>query len=379
MKKFLAISAIGLAACITAASGCTTRLKSYASLASNWYTYPDNKKIQPAFTEKSEKMYYSVEQTETSDNGVYGVEYGNGDYTAEFSAVKINAEKLNEITREEWRGDYAAKLGGAGDEADKFMVLYRYITELKMPKVTYTFGESVKEFENEYRRTESYFMSVEDYLSPVYTKTEIKCASPASTQPEKPKTIEECYLEIDRVYESFYNYSASDVRTEIYDRSADSELPPLSVSKLNSGDYSVFDSAYLDIVVRAMKGMSAGSGQTVTLYTTGTGKANYVISGSDAPICENEELNRVQLGNIRDVLSKEGLLAQEDEETLSTVAMNVVYDNGVYSGTSQRYWFANASDKKGKRTVMVKYSCPLAYNSGRLEYVLRDIESLPDV
>lgn len=379
MKKFLVISAIGLAACVAAVSGCGTNVRNLASLASNWYTYPDNKKIQPAFLEKSEKMYYSVEQSEPSDNGVYATEYDLGTYTTEFSAKKISRDELSKITLEEWRGDYEVRLGGATEDADKFIVLYCYSTQLKIPKVTYTFGDETKVFEDEYRNTVSYFKSVEDYLSPVYTRTEIKCASPASTKPVEPNTIDECYTQVNRVYESFYTYSASDVITKVYDIAEDRELPAIGASNLNGGNYSVFDSAYLDIAVRAMKGMAAGSSQIVCLYTPGTRAANYAVSGSDAPVSGNAELLEAQLTNISEVLKRNNLLAEEDEETLSTVAMSVTYDNGVYSGTSQRYWFANASDKKGKRTVMVKYSCPLAYNSGRLDYVLRDIESLPEV
>lgn len=374
MKKFLAIGAIGLAACVAAASGCGTKLKNYASMASNWYSYPDNDKIQPAFSATSEKMRYSVEQTELSKNGVYEVKYETGEYVTEFTAEKIGMDKLAEIASEEFRNEYAAKTGGAEDESEKFMILYRYSTQLSVPKVTYTFGTETKTFENEYRNTTSYFMSVEDYLSPVYSITEIKCASPASTSPEKPKTLENCYIEVDRVYESFYSFTASDVRTKVYDRAEDRELATVSVSKLNSGVYSVFDSAYLDVVARAMKGTTA---QTVSLYTPGNGAAEYVISGSDAPISDNAELLEAQLSNISKVLEGKNLLAVEDAEQLSTTALSITFNN-THPGTSQTYWFANANNN-GKRSVMIKYSCPLAYDAGRLEYVLRDIESLPDV
>lgn len=384
MKKFLAIGAIGLAACAAVVSGCGTKVRNLASLASNWYTYPDNNKIQPAFLEKSEKMRYSVEQSEQSDNGVYTVkyestEYEDGEYTTEFSAKKIFSNELAQITLEEWRGDYAARMGGSENDEGKFIILYRYATELKIPKVTYTFGSDVKEFTDEYSRTESYFMSVEDYLRPVYTRTEVKCASPASTKPVEPKKIEDCYIEVDRIYENFYNFSASEVKTKVYDRAQQRELASLGASEMDKNNNSVFDSVYLDIVVRAMKGMATNSSQTISLYTAGTGVANYVVTGSDSALLPDGEYSEIQRENIRKVLENNNLLAQEDEERLSTVAMNVVYDNGVYSGMSQRYWFANAADRNGKRTVMVKYSCPLAYNAGRLDYVLREIESLPEV
>lgn len=376
MKKFLALGAMGIAVSVAVFSGCGGKVRNLASLASNWYSYPDNKKIQPAFSEKAEKLSYVVNQTEKSSNGVYSAEYSEGLYTTEFTAEKIYADKLAEITLEEWR-DYP--LGGAEDEDGKFMVLYRYTAELTIPTVTYTFGSDKKTFENERRRTVSYFMSVKDYLSPVYTRTEIKSTSPASAKPVKPVKIEDCYIEVDRVYESFYNRFASAVTTKIYDNKEGKELTPYNLSKMDENVYSVFDSAYLDIVVRAMKGMSSGSSQTVSLYTPGAMLGNYVVSGSDTPLLDDSEACKTQLAGIQSILRNNGVLAQEDEETLSTTAMNVSYSNGLYSGMPQRYWFANANDKNGKRTIMVKYSCPLAYDSGCLEFVLSGIESLPEV
>lgn len=384
MKKILAFAAICIAGCLPlSAAGCSAKSRNLASLASNWYSDPDFKSIQPTFTFKegdenfkSEKAVYSVKHSTPSENSSYTVEYAEGTYTTEFFAEKIPAEKLNSITAEEWRGDYENSLG-----SDGCLVLYCYRTSLEIPSVTYKFHEQSKSFENEYRRTLSYFLSVDNYLSPVYTLEEVKSTSPNKLQ---AKSLEKCYWELNRKYESFYTLSASEVKTVITDNLAtENKESEYSLKGLASRNNSVFDTTYLDIIVRGMKNMSASLNQIVTLYRPGTNPADYTIAGSGAPLCENEEDAASQLSNIQSILAEHNLFAESTDEEgtpkkLETVAINVSYNDSVLSGVSQRYWFAVGDNNKA-HTVMVKYSSPLAYGHGVLEYLLKSIESMPDV
>lgn len=383
MKKFLAIASIGLAASVAAlASGCGGNTRNLASLASNWYSASDYKKIQPAFTEgnenfRPEKLTYSVTQSANSNNGVYSAEYADGTYTTEFFAKKIYQNELEKITDEDWRDEYAAKMSG-GNSGAKFIVLYCYKTELEIPRVKFKFGDEEKTFEKEYRRTVSYFLPIENFLSPVYSMQEVKSATPASAKPVKPQKLEDCYEEVNRAYESFYTLSGSAVKTKGYDNLSGRELILNTEVGLGNRQYSIFDCAYLDIAVRGMKNMSSSMSQTICVYTPGAQAADYTVIGSGAALSDDAEQAQKQLGEIEDILKEKNLFVPDENGHTQTTALNVVY-NGVFSGVSQRYWFAKAGDGKNSRTIMVKYSAPLAYDSGCIDYLLNDIQSLPSV
>ena len=382
MKKTLAIAAVCLAGCLAVtAAGCSKSTRNLAALSSNWYSDPDFKRIQPAFTDGDdnfapEKVTYTVSQTGKSENSSFSVEYADGTYTTEFFAERIYADKLAEITKEEWRTPYEDVLSSGG-----YIVVYCYKTELKIPSVTFKFGEETRIFENEYRTTLSYFLSVEDYLSPVYSLQEVKSTSP----------IDGGYMEVDRVYESFYTLSGSDVETVITDNLAEKDEDKISyhnVGGMAEHAYSVFDNTYLDVVVRGMRNMSSSLNQAISTYTPGTQIMDYVLTGSDTALCASEEDSENQLAEIQNILKEKNLfvggkIENEDgtttEEKLKTVAVNVVFNNGELSGVSQRYWFAAADSKNKTRTLMVKYSVPLTYSLGTLEYVLKSIDSLPNV
>lgn len=383
MKKFLAVTLAGIAAAGCVAAGCSANPRNFASLSSNWYTYPDNKQIQPAFTEGNEgfapeKISYKVTQTVASDNGAYSVEYADGVYRTEFYAKKVRAADLENITAEEWRADYTQALGGAENENEKFMVLYYYKTELSLPSVTYKFGNESKTFENESRVTESYFLSVADYLGPVYSRQRITGSSPESAAPVKPASIEECYTEYDAVTENFYTLAGSDVKTLVHDNKT-GNTDTYFVSGLSSNKYSVFDAAYLDVAARGLKGSAAGSSQTVSLYSPSSGLGAYTVSGSNAPLSADADRQNAELTKIRETLKSKNLLSEEDGEGPATVALDITYVNGIFTGASPRYWFANEGSVKGKRTVMVKFLCPIAYGCGELQFLLDEIESLPMV
>lgn len=386
MKKSLAFAAICLAGCMTAAAGCSAKTRNLASLSSNWYTDSDLKGIQPTFTEGNEgfmpeSLVYTVTQAEAPQNRSYSAEYADGTYSTKFYAKKISSAELETITREEWREDYLNKTGSNG------LVLYCYETALEIPSVTYKFHrlEDVVEerkFENEYLRTISYFLPVRDYLSPVYTRQEIKSAAPKAPQ---AVSLEGCYIETDRIYESFYNLSFSEVYTKIYDNLADdgNKESEFQADGLNGRMNCVFDVTYLDVVVRATKNMSASLNQTVTLYRPGVNPADFTFTGSAAPLCTDETESDKQLGELQKILTANGLFEEGENEDgtpkkLETVAINVSYNDSVLTGVSQRYWFAAGNGNRA-RTLMLKYSAPIAYEQGTLEYVLKSVESLPDV
>lgn len=380
MKKTLTFAAVCLAGCLTfTLTGCSSNMRNPASLSSNWYSDRDIKGIQPPFINgeenfKSEKLVYTVKQVKKSESAYYSVTYEDGTYTTEFYADKISAEKLKEITAEEWHEEYEAHLSDDG-----YLVLYRYETRLEIPSVTYDYGGAEKRFDNEYRHTVSYFMPVKEYLSPVYSYVDFKSTSPCDPRTDKENN---CYKEYDRSYESFYNFAGSEVKT-LMDDKLNRNKDQFFLSGLKDGLNSVFDTSYIDIVARGMRNLSNSLNQAVTLYYPFMQLADFTLTGSSSPLCDDEEEAQSQLENIQNILKENNLFKEEQNEDgtpkkLTTIAVNISYNDNVISGVAQRYWFA-VSDKNTAHTVMVKYSSPIAYNNGVLDYVLKSVDSMPEV
>lgn len=382
MKKTLAVvGAIALAGVLgVTAAGCSNKSRNLASLSSNWYYDTGFKRIQPTFTEENaEKLTYTVFQAEDGNNATYEVKHETGTYTTEFYAKKMTETELAEITLEDWRTDYTKALGNSG-----YMYLYYYKTELKIPSITFTLknsNEEPKVFEDQSVITESYFLSVEDYLRPVYSVRTINRAIPWNLQ---ATSLDDCFYEVDTVYESFYNLSGSSVQTKITDNNADEKESTYSLGGLTSNKNSVFDVAYLDVAVRAMRNISSGVSQTVGIYTPGLPVRDYAVTSVSKAVFEGENAE-TEYVILESKLKDKGLFTSKpvDEEDpdkgftrMQTAAISITYNGGSFSGVSQTYWFAVDSTANETRTLMIKYSEPLTYNLGRLDYVLDKIENV---
>lgn len=371
MKKTLAVvGAVALAGVLSiTAAGCATSTRNLASLSSNWYYDTTFKRIQPTFDEESaERLTYKVTQAEKSHNPTYSVEYAEGTYTTEFYAKKITAAELEEITLEEWREDYTNALS-----KDGYMYLYYYKTERYVPSVTFTCnGESITS--DERVQTESYFLSVEERLQPVFSVRLVNANLPRELQ---ASSIHDCHTAIYTHYKSFYSLSGDSVKTYITDYLAETiETKLFEIDGLNGHSNSVFDVAYLDIVARGMRNVNGPFNQTIGIYTPGLQVGDYTVGTSDKVIFDGDGADD-QLNAVQKVLEEKGLFTPTEEKTtLSTAAVGIVYNGGSFSGVSQTYWFAVGEDTNETRTLMVKYSEPLVYNLGTLDYVLTSIDNI---
>lgn len=376
MKKrliLLATAAVAGAIMLTA-SGCGSQSRNLASLSSNWYSDPAFKNIQPTFTdENAEKLTYKVVQSQQSLNADYSAEFAEGGtYTTLFHSKKITATELADITLEKWRDGYSALLGKEG-----YMFLYYYKTELKIPSVTFKVGENSKTFNDQSVVSESYFLSVADYLAPVYTKRTVHRTLPAEM---RASSVDNCCYNVDMDYASYYEFGGNSVTSYITDLSKQPAEPrEYSVGGLNSGNNSSFDYTYLDIIVRAMHGLSSSSSLTLSLYTPGLQPRDYTIAAGTDGLLSDGDKAAEQLASVQAVLEEKGLFTpqpvknEDGTETLSkleTRSASVSYNGGSFSGVSQKYWFAVGGQT---RTVMVKYTEPLAYGLGALDYILTEI------
>lgn len=381
MKKFvLTMATAALAAVTLTASGCGATGKNYAALASNWYYDSAFSGIQPSFTDEgsAEKLVYKVTQTSEGANARYTVKYDEGTYTTEFYAKKITAGDIDKLIFEEsWRDGYKSALGTGG-----YMYLYYFSTALDIPTVTYTMrasgeSKSISGGAAENVVTESYFMAVDDFLAPVYTKRTVKSATPVEWQPTVP---DECFASIDRTYENCYPADGTQVKTRITGTINGNDASAESGEVFNTNN-SVFDSAYLPVVARAMKNLTSGS-LNVTLYTAGDKAKDFGLTSAGYEFGEAEQ------ATIDAVLAQNGLFlpgkataedGTEYDKKTGGLTVSVRYAGGDFSGVSQNYVFAAAEDGKNRaHTVMVKYSRPLDFNLGRLEYVLSSIENFPN-
>ncbi len=379
MKKSLAVllTATLAGALTVTAAGCAGSSKNLASLSSNWYADTTFKNIQPTFTEDAAQKYtYAVTQPEKEGNGDYIVAFADGTYTTEFYAKKITAAELETITLEKWRDDYTSALGSEG-----YMYLYYYKSSLSLPSVTFTVGQDSKTYDGQTVESESYFLSVADYLAPVYTLRTVHRALPAEL---RATSLENACFETHAEYESFYSLGGNSVLSRVTDLSAEPAEPyEYEAGGFASAQNSLFDYTYLDIVVRAMRGLYSSSSLTFSLYTPGLQPRVYTASVGDSALSSENAKAEEQLSAVQEVLQGKGLFTPQPVENedgtqtlskLKTKSVAISYSGGNFSGGSQTYWFAVGENSNETRTVMVKYLEPLPYALGSLEYVLKSID-----
>lgn len=372
MKKRIGITAVILAAgCAILATGCAGNTQNVVYLSSNWYANTGYKKIQPTFTEEDEKfspekIIYDVKHDKTSaDNDNYSVEYADGTYTTEFYAV--NFDKNSEYVAEEYRSGYPEK-----------QVVYCYKTELSIPSVTFIYGTESKVFDDGDKViTESYFLSVENRLRPLYSYQKINSVSPNMLN---PKSLEECYSKNSYEYKTYYSYDGKSATTHLIGVDA---IPEDNFSNkknfdLNLAPSTFFDVSYLDVAVRANR-LSADLAEGVCLITPSSGLQNFILRGGVDSLSDKEK------SAAQEVLKKKGLYTpkyykdedgNEKEKGLSTVAVRVSY-NGELTGVLQTYWISaieNARNNTGRATI-VRMDNHVTFKQGILRYSIKEVKS----
>lgn len=403
MKKSLSIAAFTLAACCAfGAAGCGGSSRNIVSLESNWYSGINYSGFQPTFTEgnstySAEDLTYTVTfDGSGAANPSYTVSYAEGTYKTYFTSKILNKDEIEKITFDGNRGEYNSQS----------MQVYYYRTELTIPSVTFTLksdNTKTATVNGESIITESYFLSVADYLCPVYSAQRVKSATPRNYQ---VGNIESAYVIIDRTYENFYSYKRV---VNSGNKVVPEPSEAVTVTTVNSADYgyneftgtqngesktsvssavnlfdapnTVFDIASLNTVVRACN-LSAGENlsQAISLYVPWSkqGVNNFGVAGSSAPLVldKNAEQNTAKLNELTSKLKDANLYEeQKDSEgnviPLKTVAVSV----GTTAGVSQTYWFAaiNSTHSNVGHATMLKMSVPVTFGLGVFNYTLSEI------
>ncbi|MDE6585941.1 MAG: hypothetical protein K2K80_04605 [Clostridia bacterium] len=369
MKKRIGIASVLLAAGMSLTlAGCSGSSQNVVYLSSNWYANTGFKKIQPTFTEGNdnfakEKITYDVKfDKSTASNSTYSVNYADGTYVTEFYAKSF--DRNSEYVHEDYKNGYP----------DKNLTVYYYRTELTIPSVTFKVGNEEKTFVNGNGVVcESYFLSVEDRMRPLYSSQKINSVSPANYQ---VSSIDEAYRELNYEYKTYYNFSGSEAKT--YAKTDGGEDTVNTVYGINQSANTLFDVSYLDIAVRANK-LMPDLAQAISLYTPHGGVQDFILRGSDTALTDDEAANAKSILTGKNLYTPEYAKdenGKEVEKKFSTVAVSVTY-NGELSGVSQTYWFAavnNARNNVGRATI-VKMSYPVTFGLGTQIYTLNEIES----
>lgn len=368
-KRYRVAAAVVAAAALTVISGCTGCVScagcggattNLVPLNSNWYANTNYKKIQPTFTEgntpfAAEEAVYTVKHDKsTARNTTYSVDYTGGQYKTLFKAVDFDKSAYA-------HADFAE---GYPDK----VTAYYYRTELTFKTVTFTVGEQTKELAGDEIITECYFLSVEDFLRPLYSHESIKSSTPAEMQ---TGTVDDAYVAVNRDIKTYYSYDGNTAKTVTADGGNESVK---TVDAINSAANSCFDVASMDITVRANK-ISPSLNQQISVYSPAGGVQNYTLQGGTATFSDDEN------ARLKSVLDRNGLYEEERDEDgnvkpLGATSVSVTY-NGNLSGVSQTYVFAsikNASNNKSRATLLT-LSAPLSYSLGTLNYTLEEIKS----
>lgn len=361
MKRRFGVLAATLAAgCAVVISGCAgcsgcAATKNIAALNSNWYANTGYKKIQPTFVDQNEEIitYKVTQDIATALNDSYSVRYSDGTYKTTFYATAFDKTK------------YAAT--EYADAYPENLTVYYYKTELNIGKVTFKVGDDERDFEGDKVITECYFLSVEDYLRPLYSHEEIKSTSPAAYN---VKSIDEAYVEHEYEYTTYYSYDGAYAKTVYNNGKENIEKPVVQLSK---SDNTVFDANALNVAVRASR-LSPDLSQTISLYTPSGNLQNYAVRGGTL------DLGSERLKIESELIENKLFVPEKDDEgnnkPIDTVAVGVTY-GGDLSGVAQIYWFAAINNNKNNRgrATMLKMSVPVPYSLGTLNYTLDNIES----
>ncbi len=381
MKKIIAVTASVLAVSMLAATGCGNKnSKNVTSLYSNWYSFTTFKKIQPTHMgeKNAEIIHYDIDfEKLEGGNSAYSVEYGKGDYTTTFYAVNFDIEALTHADYKKGYEDALKKSVSLATPDEKAICAYYYKTERYLPSVRYVFKNEKSEEFSDSLVTECYFLSVENKLRPLYSKQQIVSHTPDTYGAD---SLSATYKTMDRTVVTYYNYAGTEAKTTTTLNAKDSAYKEGKAviekthTELDKTKNSLFDLSSLDIVIRA-NNLTPNLAQTISLLLPESGAHDYVLRGAEGKLKDEEK------ASVTAVLKEHGLYVPEyndknEEKGLKTVAVSLRY-NSENSGTAQTYWFAaiNSKTNNTSRATLVKFSTPVAYGLGTLNYTLTAVNN----
>ncbi|MBQ7924402.1 MAG: hypothetical protein IJ329_03755 [Clostridia bacterium] len=313
-KIFLALTMVAamtfLASC-SACDSCAGNTKvSFKDYYLNDVDYP--------ITEVHETLSYKVSHSgNTSYNG-YTVEYSNG--TNEWTLTKNKGEDFYTLTRN-FSIDVLFTYGGVSTE-----------------KFTDTITSSVA------------FYSAKNMLQPISSEKTIVCHSPSQSTVD---SLDDCYTLYNQTVKTVYNEDATGGEATI----TNNENGAVSTDEFEIEDTDKYTYVDNELLLFALRCMNPSSTAKVQVYAP-FNQATQVIStafGSSA------------------AADFEGLTVNGETKTAEISYVPVTLEiEAKNSGSAQTAWIAETKDAKNNtyRNVMLKYTVPLPFALGELNYEL---------
>jgi hypothetical protein len=360
MKTITKIFALALAAGSVMTFAACGSSKDLTTTSAYWNTRVVKSDLndKSEWLEKKEVATYALSFEEGS-NTSYSVNYIlDGSKTAEYK-TEFYAQTFN------WNTDSYSDY-----KTDKTEIVYVYKTYLTVSG-TYTLKASgeTKNFDDSIESI-CYFRSADDNLQPIYSLQTVKNTLPANLT---ASTITDAYVELDSVYQTYYNYDC----TKAYVTSTDNLTKATTQKEVDvDGKYSLFDRNQLNVALRSFTAadsttyvfdtMIAAENATQT-YQAAYGTATYLDSETDSGIIN--ALNSVSPENyIFTGTNQDGEVKYEyNQVTLSLVSS--------MPGASITYWYAAVPNNSfnSARAAMLKISSPLSFSLGTINYSLTSL------
>jgi hypothetical protein len=350
MATFAACSSSSATSSVTSANWDERVIKNDLSDTSSWFT---NKEVAT----------YSIDFTEGS-NSSYSINYfTDGSKTAEYKTefYAISYDWASSDIPEEYR-----QVAGTKEN------VYVYTTSLTISgSYKMKNGDAEKAFDDSIQ-TVCYFRSAKNNLQPVYSKQIVHSTSPASLVADN---IENTYVELVGVYETYYNKDCTQADVKTYDK--DNALTEEKVVTLD-GSYNLFDTTELGTAMRALTLSSSGTYLFDVLIPINGSYATYQAVGSSAAYLDSDNADEKQIIDALDASSPDNyIFANAEKDGASVYSYNTATLSLVASlpGPSYTYWYATVPNNSfnSARAVMLKVSSPVYFGLGTLTYTLSSL------
>jgi hypothetical protein len=366
MKVITKILALALAASSIISLAACSATSQKTGTSANWDERVISNDLQDnsVWFTKKEVATYSVKFTEGS-NASYTLHYNTdgAQYSTEFYAIKYD-----------WSSSSIPESFRASETSIENV--YVYTTSLTISGYyTLVGGTEQAAFEDSIQ-TVSYLRAAKNNLEPVYSKQIVKSTSPASYV---VNSLENAYVKLDAVYETFYNKGATSAIVKTIDNTSSDKVDDKVVAI--DSTYSVFDTNYLPLAIRSFT-ISSGSTNTFNVLSPITGTtATYTVSGSaSSTLVETSEDDKQIIDALNNSEPAQYIYANTDENGVDYYECNAATLTLVADmpGPSYSYYYATVPNNSfnNARSILLKITSPVYFSLGTLTYVLSSVNQV---
>lgn len=373
MKAFTKILAVAFAAAgvitVAGCSGGTPNAK--VATNANW-NVRTSASVENNFTDRwlnyKEVATYSIKLTD-GVNSTYSVKYGDCSLQTEFYMEQFDWSKVTGLPE-----------GYGADKGVELVYVYKTVSEMTGEYVHTKTGDT-KKFTDKVDST-CYYRLAGNNLQPVYSYQAIKDVAPNTLN---ATSIENACIEIDDVYETFYNYDCTKATLARKNNITNKEeVKQISVN--DKEGHSVFDNSQLWSAVRAFT-LSGGARYAFNVVVPQNGGLQSCYATCTAPVMLNKEKeDQLQIINaLKDCSEKHSdYIFFEDNAGEGEDARNFRFNavslginaNSPMTGAANTFWYSTVenSDINYSKCVLLRMSNPLSFGLGTLNYTLKSLE-----